>query len=143
MAGADERELRRIHEDWFDRTPAKDLDGLMAHIAEDVVSYEHDQPLQHVGLPAVREVCRTGLEAAGASTPVWTVPDLTILTEGDLAVAWGLNRMGIRGPDGEQASWSRGTRIFQRRRGEWELVHQHLSYPYDPETGAAQTDRQP
>jgi len=33
--------------------------------------------------------------------------------------------------------WSRGTRIFQRRDGRWQMIHQHVSFPYDQETGRA------
>jgi ketosteroid isomerase-like protein len=30
--------------------------------------------------------------------------------------------------DGAEA-WSRGTRIFERRGGGWQMIHQHLSVP--------------
>ncbi|WP_394814916.1 YybH family protein [Streptomyces millisiae] len=135
--------MRAIHRGWFEDTAAKDLDGLMAHIADDVVSYEHDAPLEHVGVDRVREVCRSGL--AASSGPVgWEVPGMRVLVDGDLAVAWGLNRMTAEAEDGTTAeSWSRGTRVFQRRDGDWVAVHQHLSYPYDPETGEAKTDLTP
>ncbi|MEV6493943.1 SgcJ/EcaC family oxidoreductase, partial [Actinoplanes sp. NPDC051633] len=125
---ADEDGLRRLHQDWFDSTAAKDLDGLMAPIADDIVSYEHEQPLQYVGVRAVREVCQAGLDASGDGTATWTVPDMKIVTDGDLAVSWGLNRVEAQGVE----SWSRGTRVFQRRNGAWRLTHQHLSYPWNP-----------
>jgi uncharacterized protein (TIGR02246 family) len=138
-----EREVRSIHQRWFDRTAAKDLDGLMSHIADDVVSYEHDAPLEHVGLPQVREVCRRGLDISGGVVG-WDVPDLAIVARDDIAVAWGLNRMTAELPDGTTVeSWSRGTRLFQKRDGDWVMIHQHLSYPYDPATGAARTDLRP
>ncbi|WP_431883609.1 YybH family protein [Micromonospora gifhornensis] len=141
---AAERELRRLHQRWFGSTASKDLDGLMAPIADDVVSYEHDQPLQHVGVEAVRAVCKAGLDAAGDSTVTWNVPDLRIVVDGDLAVAWGLNHVQVTPADGQAVdSWSRGTRIFQRRNGAWLMTHQHLSYPYDPATGTARTDLRP
>ncbi|MDQ7905033.1 SgcJ/EcaC family oxidoreductase [Phytohabitans sp. ZYX-F-186] len=141
---AAERDLRRLHQRWFDSTAAKDLDGLMAPIADDVVSYEHDQPLRHVGIRAVREVCAAGLDAAGDGTVTWTVPDLRILVDGDLAVAWGLNHIRVEPADGQAVeSWSRGTRVFQRGDGAWLMTHQHLSYPYDPATGDARTDLRP
>ncbi|WP_328852318.1 SgcJ/EcaC family oxidoreductase [Micromonospora globbae] len=139
---AAEQDLRLLHERWFDSTAAKDLDGLMAAIADDVVSYEHEQPLRYDGVQAVREVCEAGLAASGDGTVTWRVPDLTILVDGDLAVAWGLNHMRVTGPPTVE-SWSRGTRVFQRRNGAWLMVHQHLSYPYDPSTGAARTDLRP
>ncbi len=141
---AAEDELRRLHQRWFDATAAKDLDALMNPIAADIVSYEHDQPLQHVGVRAVREVCQAGLEAAGDGAVQWDVPDQKIVVGGDLAVAWGLNRVRVTPPGGRRVdSWSRGTRVFARRDGAWRLIHQHLSYPYDPTTGAARTDLRP
>ncbi|ABP55587.1 YybH family protein [Salinispora tropica] len=141
---AAEQELRRLHQHWFDSTAGKDLDGLMTPIADDVVSYEHDQLLQHVGVEAVREVCRAGLDAAGDSTVTWNVPDLKIVVDGDLAVSWGLNHVSVVPAGGDAVdSWSRGTRIFQRSNGAWLLTHQHLSHPYDPATGRAKTDLRP
>lgn len=142
-AGA-EQELRQLHQQWYTRTAAKDLDGLMSVIADDVVSYEHDQPLQYVGRHGVQEVCKAGLDAAGDGIVTWDVPDLRILVSGDIAVAWGLNHVQVTPTDGRVIdSWSRGTRVFQRRRGAWLMIHQHLSYPYDPATGEARTDLHP
>jgi uncharacterized protein (TIGR02246 family) len=124
-----EDDIRAIHEHWSDRTAAGDLDGLMEHIADDVVSYEHQEPLEYVGIDAVRESCRQGLESSGGGV-TFTVPDPTVRVDGDLAVAWGLNRMTHERPDGTRPeTWSRGTRVFQRRTGRWEMVHQHVSFP--------------
>ncbi|MFV2018201.1 YybH family protein [Micromonospora sp. LOL_023] len=140
-AATAEQELRRLHHDWFAATAANDLDRLMAPIADDVVSYEHEQPLRYIGVDAVRAVCKAGLDAAGDGVVTWTVPDLKIVVDGDLAVSWGLNHVQLK-PAGAEASesWSRGTRVFQRHGGEWRMVHQHVSYPYDPATGNARTD---
>ena len=113
-----------LHERWFERTAAKDLDGLMEHIAPDIVSYEHAGPLQYVGLKDVREVCRRGLEATPGRIE-FDIPDLTVRASGDLAVTWGLDR--ITADDVEFRS--RATRIFQRRHGQWHMIHQHLSVP--------------
>lgn len=138
-----EREVRELHRDWFARTTAKDLDGLMAYIGDDVDSYEHESPLRYLGVEAVREVCRRGLEAS-TETVRWDVPDLEVLARDDLAVAWGLNRVRVEQPGGGvDEYWSRGTRIFRKADGAWRMVHQHLSYPIDLETGQARTDLRP
>jgi uncharacterized protein (TIGR02246 family) len=140
---AAELEIRALHEQWFEQTAAKDLDGLMAAIADDVVSYEHITPLEHIGQAQVRQVCQDGLEA-GTGEVTWQVPNLTVVAADDLAVAWGLNRVQAAGPDGQLIeTWSRGTRVFRRTDSAWSMVHQHLSYPLDPQTGAVRTDLRP
>ncbi|UPK74160.1 SgcJ/EcaC family oxidoreductase [Nocardioidaceae bacterium SCSIO 66511] len=136
-------EVRAVQEQWSEQTAAKDLDGLMSAIADDVVSYEHETPLQYVGIDEVRSVCERGLEA-GAGEVSFTVPDQTVVARGDLAVAWGLDRVAVNDAGGDTFEmWSRGTRVFRRNAGSWTMVHQHLSYPLDPQTGAARTDLRP
>jgi ketosteroid isomerase-like protein len=138
-----EREIRGLHQRWFAATAAKDLDRLMEPIADAVVSYEHERPLQYLGRDRVREVCANGLNASDGMV-TWTVPDMRVVVRGDLAVAWGLNRMTAQQADGNVVeTWSRGTRIFQKTDQGWELIHQHLSFPFDPETGQATTDLAP
>lgn len=122
--GISKDEIKEIHEGWSRATEAKDLDAMMASIAGDVVSYEHQEPIEYRGADAVRESCRAGLESTDGKV-TFTTPDLTIHVAGDLAVAWGLNHMSH---DGEP-DLSRGTRVFQRRGGTWQMIHQHVSYP--------------
>jgi ketosteroid isomerase-like protein len=138
-----EREIQDLHEVWFEASHAKDLDASMAPIASDIVSYEHSAPLQYTEVGAIREECRRGFDSQ-ADDFKWTVPDLRVMVRDDLAVAWGLNRMANRSPDGtEDVTWSRGTRIFERRDGEWKMIHQHVSFPIDAETGMAATGLEP
>ena len=120
---AAESEVRDLHAHWSELTAANDLDGLMEDIAEDVVSYEHGGPLQYVGKAAVREVCAAGLKASEAVS--LSTPELRVETQGDLAVAWGLDHVEAGAVD----NWSRATRVFQRHEDGWKLIHQHLSYP--------------
>jgi uncharacterized protein (TIGR02246 family) len=138
-----EREIRDVHDGWSERTAAGDLDGLMATIAADVVSYEHETPLAYVGADDVREVCRRGLEAADGAVDL-AVPGLRVEVRDDLAVAWGLNRVRAEvAGRGTVETWSRATRVFRRTGGRWEMTHQHLSFPMDPATGRAATDLRP
>ena len=139
QTAAAERELRDEFRRWFDEAEAKDLDGVMSHVAPDVVSYEHDAPLQYVGADGVRAVCQRGFDAMPGAFR-WDVPDMTVIVRGDIAVQWGLNRMSGTGADGAPyEGWSRGTRVFRRVDGRWLMIHQHVSYPYDPATGEAKT----
>jgi uncharacterized protein (TIGR02246 family) len=117
-------EVRAVYQQWFDRTAAKDLDGLLEHIAPDIVSYEEAGALQYIGIDDVREMCRRGLESSPARID-FDVPELTVHVNGDLAVAWGLDRISAGGVE----SRARGTRVFERRDGGWQMVHQHRSIP--------------
>jgi uncharacterized protein (TIGR02246 family) len=137
-------EIRALQDRWIEQTATGDLDGMMERIADDVVSYEHGTRLEHVGKDSVREVCKAGLEAGGGADIRWTIPELTVLTRDDLAVSWGLDHISGTGQDGEPFDrWSRGTRVFRRGEHGWQLIHQHVSYPVDHETGAALLDLEP
>jgi ketosteroid isomerase-like protein len=115
----------------------------MARIADDVISYEHTAPLVHAGVDAVRDVCQQGFDAMPDEFR-WDIPDLHVIVRDDIAVTWGLNSMRGRTPDGQVIeSYSRGTRILQRTDGTWRMIHQHVSYPFDPATGQARTDLTP
>lgn len=116
-------QVRAVHEQWYAATVAKDLDGIVAHLADDVVSYEHEG--EATGADEVRAACATGLDSG--TDVVWTVPDLQVHVREDLAVAWGHNRMEHDGVE----TRSRGTRVFRRRASGWEMVHQHVSFPVD------------
>ena len=135
--------IRRLHDEWFNASAAKDLDRSMAPIATSIVSYEHSSPLQFDDIAQIREECRRGFESAGDDFR-WTVPELNVVVDGDLAVTWGLNRMADRLADGsEDVTWSRGTRVFQLSGGRWLMIHQHVSFPVDPATGLAATELRP
>lgn len=136
-------EIRSLFENWYAASTRKDLDASMAPIADDVVSYEHSMPLEVRDVDAIRAECKIGFDRSGPAFR-WDIPDLRIIVRGDLAVTWGLNRMADHA-DGVARTemWSRGTRIFQRIDGAWRMIHQHLSFPMDPQTGMARLDLVP
>jgi uncharacterized protein (TIGR02246 family) len=117
-------QVRTVHDTWAEQTATKDLDGMMTAIAPDVVSYEHAGPMSYEGIDAVREVCRQGLESSPGRIEL-DVPDLRVRADHDLAVGWGIDRVVA---DGAEIR-SRATRVFERRDGEWLMIHQHLSFP--------------
>lgn len=133
-----EKELRALFDNWFQASERKDLDATMEPIAKSIVSYEHDAPLVYRGVDTVRAVCKSGFDSVPKEFR-WDVPDLHVLVRGDIAITWGLNHMHGSGLD----MWSRGTRIFQKVDGRWQMIHQHVSFPYDPATGTTKLDLQP
>lgn len=140
---ASEREIRALFATWLRASSARDIAGAMAPVDPDIHSYEHNTPLQYHGIDAVRAVCQQGFDLIAGDFE-WDVPDLQVIARDDIAVAWGLNRMRFQPPgQPEIENWSRGTRVFQKKDGEWKLIHQHLSFPVDAETGQARLDLEP
>jgi len=84
-----ELEVRKEFEEWLAAATKKDLDAVMTKIDDDIVSYEHDAPLQYDGAATVREVCRRGFEAMAGEFSC-DIPDLPIIIRDDIAVTWGL-----------------------------------------------------
>lgn len=125
IAEQDEQAIRDVHRGWVDDTADGDLDGLVATIADDVVSYEMAGEMAYVGIDEVREVCREGLEVSPGPVD-WVIPDLRVAVGGDLAVSWGIDHLT---PAGGETVRSRGTRVFRRTPDGWRMVHQHLSFP--------------
>ncbi|WP_020578057.1 YybH family protein [Actinopolymorpha alba] len=136
-----EKEIRDLFAEWLADASAKDIDAVMTKIADDAVSYEHEAPMIYRGADAIRKVCQGGFDAAKGDFS-WDIPDLQVIVRDDIAITWGLNQMVVREPGKEVAeSWSRGTRVFQKTDGTWKLIHQHVSFPYDLQTGSIVTER--
>jgi ketosteroid isomerase-like protein len=116
------QQIRDLMNRWTADTAARDLDGLMQPIADGIVSYEIDG--EYTGKPAVREVCKAGLDST-TETITFTTPDLTVTAAGKLAVAWGIDHIEAGGNE----TSSRSTRVFEHTPDGWRMIHQHLSYP--------------
>jgi ketosteroid isomerase-like protein len=61
--------------------------------------------------------------------------DLSVTVSGDLALADRLWRF-TRVPEDDPAmqTWMRDTVVYRTNRGKWQIVHEHGSVPFDPET---------
>ncbi|TDO30735.1 uncharacterized protein (TIGR02246 family) [Kribbella sp. VKM Ac-2527] len=126
-AGVAEDAVRDLIANWSTLTATKDLDGMMSDIADEVVSYELEG--NYTGKPAVREVCKAGLETPLGKVEL-AVTDLTVATANDLVVAWGIDHVTVETANGSADSEQhRSTRVFKHLPNGWRLIHQHLSVP--------------
>ena len=71
--------------------------------------------------------------------------DPTVAVDGDLAVVFGLGHMqGRKKTEGDVELWYRVTLVFERLRGGWKVVHEHLSVPFRMDgSGRAALDLRP
>lgn len=122
---------------------AKDLDALARVYAADVVSFDVEPPLQHVGLPAkLRNWERVFAVFRDLD---YEVRDLRITAGADVAFAHGFGRLSGTLPNGVATSgmWVRATFCLEKADGEWLIVHDQVSVPFDVATGKGVADLEP
>ena len=148
----DEQHIRDLVERWAVAVHTGDMAGVLTDHAPDIVMFDVPPPEDGVrGLEdyeqtwpgffawqasgAVFEIVSLEVPAqvataefaheAAAGPMACDVPDMRGRADGDLAVAWGIDRIVA---DGAEVR-SRATRVFERRAGSWQMIHQHLSFP--------------
>jgi ketosteroid isomerase-like protein len=121
----------------------KDVDGVMAAIAPDALSFDVIMPLANRGADAVRgRVTRWFDSYAG---PIGCeVRDLVVKVDGDVGFTHALMRYGGTLKSGGKVDmWVRSTIGWERRDGRWLIVHEHASDPMDTVTGQTRIDLTP
>lgn len=125
-----EAEIRTIMSARIAAVRAKDAEALVAHHADDVVSYDLLEPLQNTGRDAVRERGRQWFD--GYRGPmVYEIRDLQVYPAFDVAFCHGLHHVAGTTRDGDRIDmWWRATQGFRRIEGNWRIVHEHASLPF-------------
>ncbi|MFJ7212227.1 YybH family protein [Amycolatopsis sp. NPDC098790] len=127
----------------IDGLRAKDLDALRTLYATDVVSFDVEPPLQHVGVDA--KLKNWAKVFALFDEVDYELRDLTVTGEGGLAVGHGFGRVSGTLGDGTpvEGMWVRATFVLRKLDGAWVIVHDQASVPFDIATGKGVTDLQP
>ncbi len=74
----------------------------------------------------------------------YEIADLSITVGEDMAFTHSFNRISATLPTGQQiGTWVRWTACWRKIRGQWLLVHDHVSVPVDVQTGKAVLDLKP
>jgi uncharacterized protein (TIGR02246 family) len=133
----DETHIRAMAAAWSNALERRDIDGLLAAYAPDVLLFDAIPPFRICGRDAYRQLwerCLPCFPAKFASEH----RDFEVSVSGDVAFAHGLHRIrpvGEEHPAGN--TWLRVTCCYRRIDGQWQVVHEHVSVPFDPETGKA------
>jgi ketosteroid isomerase-like protein len=139
----DEADIRRRIDNGVTAIRAMDLEGVMALYAPDIVSFDIQPPLRHLGAAAKRknwmDVFVTYQRPLG-----YEVRDLTLAVGDDVAFGYSLNRISGTLPNGRRSDrWVRWTACFRKIDGAWLIVHDHVSAPIDFASGRALLDLEP
>jgi ketosteroid isomerase-like protein len=139
----DAAEVRAVVDAWVAAVRRKDVDAMLAHCAPGVATFDLVPPLAHRGKAAVRDVW-LGTFAAFEPPLEYDTHDLEMTVGDDVAFVRSLNRFGGRRTGGDASvQWMRSTLGFQKIEGRWKLVHEHVSVPFDMESGRALLDLEP
>jgi uncharacterized protein (TIGR02246 family) len=140
----DEAPIRELVHAWAAALRAKDVDHVLAHYAEDVVSFDLVPPPQCQGGEALKK-------SLAAWFPTFLGPigfelrDLRIMADDAVAVCRSLNRISGTRTRGDQTDlWVRVTLVWRRVAGRWLISHEHASVPfYVDRSNRAAIDRKP
>ncbi len=135
--------VRRLIEDRYRAIRAKDTDAAMALVTENIVMFDVVEPLRHTSAKAVRQREQEWFDRFEGPVSV-ELNDLIVSADGDTAFAYSLNRYsGDFEAGGSTDMWVRHTSCYRLKEHGWRLVHEHLSVPFDPQTGMWSLDAQP
>jgi NAD(P)H-dependent FMN reductase/ketosteroid isomerase-like protein len=138
-----EAEIRARIAAVVDGIHAKDLDALRRIYAPDVVSFDVEPPLQHVGVDA--KLKNWAKVFAVFEYVSYEVRDLSIAVAGDIAFGHAFGRLSGKLATGAATDgmWARVTFCFRRVGGAWLIVHDQASVPVDALTGRVIADLEP
>jgi uncharacterized protein (TIGR02246 family) len=126
----DEQQIRALIEQWAEAVHSRDLDGVLAGHADDIVMFDVPPPYEGVrGIDAYRETWPPFFEwqARGAS---FEIVSLEVTAGDDVAYAHALLRCGM--PQELADNPENRLRLslgLRKEDGRWVVAHEHHSFP--------------
>lgn len=137
------RELQGLVEERVAAVAARDAGPLTARQDPGVLAFNVLPPLKLTGRSAVEEQMQAWFDAY-RDGPHYRVYDLHVDAESDLGYCAFIYHVSGTLADGTDVSMAvRATLVCKRIDGQWFIVHDHESVPFDPQTGLALIDLQP
>lgn len=128
----DEADIRRLIHAWSTALEAKDVAALLADYAPHAVLYEACPPYKTEGVDNIRQVwehCLPYFPEQFTSEH----RDVVIHVAGDVALMHGVHHIIPTPPDHPCGqTWMRVTIGFRRLQGRWQVIHGHVSLPFNP-----------
>ncbi|MEI8412843.1 MULTISPECIES: YybH family protein [unclassified Kribbella] len=138
----DEVDIRQRIDTLVESVRAKDLDGIKTMFAPNLVSFDIEPPLRHLG--AEKKWDNWIKVFTFYQDLDYEIGDLTVLVNRDLAVVYSVNHISGTLQTGDKTDyWVRWTACFRKIDGTWLIVHDQVSVPTDFATGQSKLDLQP
>jgi ketosteroid isomerase-like protein len=140
---AGEAQIRQQIEAIVEGIRTKDLDALKRAYSTDVVSFDVDPPLQHVGIDA--KLNNWANVFAFFEDVSYEVRGLTLTVGDEVAFGHAFARLSGTRQDGTATPgmWVRVTYCLRRIDGTWLITHDQVSVPLDVHSGKGVVDLEP
>ena len=141
-SSTDEAQIRARLNRWTQALYARDIDALMSLYATDTITFDLMPPSQVQGAARYRQNFERWF--AAMSGPIaYEMHDLRITMSAEVAFCHSVSHIKATRANGEPANyWVRVTVGFQKRNGQWMMIHDHVSMPFDMQTMKAVSDLQ-
>lgn len=124
----DEKILRQMIADWSAAARRRDYEGVLAHHTPDFLMFDVPPPFQSEGLEAYRKTWDLLFDCM-ADPPTFDFSDVRVTVGADVAFATAHGRcLSTEGGEVIEIHF-RLTVCFEKRDGEWVVVHEHHSIP--------------
>jgi ketosteroid isomerase-like protein len=121
----------------------KNTEALLIDLAENVTSFDAVPPLRNAGKTTVRDRLEQWFGSYEGPIGCET-RELEIAAAGEVAFAHALQRFSGTLTDGAAVDmWVRVTWGLRKVEERWLITHEHMSDPFDPESGQAKLDLTP
>ncbi|MGV9771373.1 YybH family protein [Streptosporangium sp. NPDC003464] len=139
----DRAEIRRQIDKIVEGLRTKDLEGLKRLYTPDVVSFDIEPPLQHVGTEAKLKNWNNVFTLFQDVN--YEIRDLTLTVGDDVAFGHCFGRLSgtLKNRTATDGMWVRATFCFRKIDGNWLIAHDQVSVPLDIPSGKGVTDLQP
>ncbi|GAA3815061.1 YybH family protein [Amycolatopsis tucumanensis] len=142
-AQRDEAEIREQIGKVAEALRAKDIEALRHLYTEDVVSFDIEPPLQHIGIAAKLENWARVFRFF--ETLTYEIRDLTFTVGAEVAYGYAFARLHGTLPSGVTANgmWVRVTYGMRKVDGAWLIAHDQVSVPLEISSGKGVVDLEP
>lgn len=134
-----EQEIRQVLDRLVAGVNEKNVDKIMGNYVPDVLVYDAIPPLAVRDAEGLRASWQMCFDHCAKDTIEYAIQELNITAGDDLAFATFIATFAVRGQKTIESTM-RATSCLRLINGEWKVVHDHISVPFDPMTEKALTN---
>lgn len=122
-----DHQIRALIEGWAKAVRAKDMDGVLANHADDIVMFDVPMPLQSRGMEEYRKTWELFFDHSPGGPGSFDVTELRIVADQSVAYCHAIVKIFD--------SRVRITIGLRKEKEQWLIAHEHHSYPIELESG--------